>query len=75
MTEQCSECRFWESGGGAMGVCCKRAPVADPQNNHLAAWPKTFKTNWCGEYEVDWPKASKVGEKSNAKDSSAARSA
>ena len=48
----CGDCRFWcEDDSGDLGVCRRHAPrVGDKQ--YIADWPKTIRTDWCGEGEL-----------------------
>ena len=52
-TSNCRLCAYWaqEPDSNSIGSCRRYAPEPVPGNEGLAAWPKTFSTNWCGDFK------------------------
>jgi len=47
----CESCRYFDED------CCKRRspvtfPTRDPITGNYTRWPTTYKSDWCGEWEL-----------------------
>jgi hypothetical protein len=51
----CELCRYWQpSDNGIMGKCRVQQPQIDPHDSrpdHLAIWPLTQPSSWCGKFD------------------------
>jgi hypothetical protein len=66
MTNQCSGCKHWcemrslkpyiEEDRELIGECRKNAPYK-PHAGTFAMWPRTFESDWCGEWSEQTEKS------------------
>ena len=52
---RCDGCRFWENFGFDQGECRRHSPVVWQRHEafgQAAIFPKTSKSDWCGDFEM-----------------------
>ena len=50
VSEQCQNCKYWETGAAPISNCRKNAPIG--RNDISPVFPPTRQNDWCGDWET-----------------------